>query len=160
MLGKTISYAPALESDDTAIRTRRVFRKLLSSIGRDLVPEDQDALWDELMRLMAHHQKRTDATPLAALNRIFRELVPPQFGAFVVDLKSCKANREQFSWEQLSDLVRKDTTAMEPSHVGDPIIVVAIENNMYVVDGRRRVNRWVAKRCSGYLEAIVVQCRS
>lgn len=116
------------------------------------------ALWNEVDRVMAFHQKPIDRTPIHALNRIFLELVHGQLVVPSINPHKWQVRQEEFACEQLLTFVRKDTSTTNPRYTGDPIVVVEFQECVYVVDGRRRINELVSNRAAGRLSALVIRC--
>lgn len=130
---------------------------LRGEVGMKVSAEDTE-LWSEVKRLLSHHQKNSDQTPLAALNRIFREFHAERTDLQDISSENCQIRSSALTWKQAANLERKDTNASNPRYSGDPVVAVEFEGKTYVVDGRRRVNRLVSNKCQNPLPTLIISC--
>lgn len=120
---------------------------------------NEEKLWVDVERVLSHHQKQSDATPIDVLNRLFGEYFKGRQDVVQLSKDSCRVRVEKLSWESLDSIVRKDKISRTPRHTGDPVVAVSYGGNMYLIDGRRRVNKWVHERRQDPLKVLILEYR-
>ncbi len=113
---------------------------------------NRDDLWAEVFDQLKHHQKRTDCTPLEALNRILGyykisgtpHVDPAQVAAI---------ERKSLSRKEV-ELIETLHERSEPYVIRRPVVIVRYGGGSYIVDGNKRVNYWLA---SGETELDVIE---
>lgn len=118
---------------------------------------DDSWLWSETERVLSYHQKKSDPTPLDALNRLFREHLKGCKDVPSLGRDSCSIRIEKLGWTDLDRLSRKDKETRNPRYKGDPIVAIEFEGKAYLVDGRRRVNQCVFDQSQDTLDVLFVK---
>jgi hypothetical protein len=110
--------------------------------------------WRKLWEVLDHHKKRW--TPQHALNRLFGEHYP---GVKLPPLSPETATVREAEWstEQLDATVRPDRETTGPARFDAPVVVVMWKGRPHLVDGRRRVNHWVAVRSSELHPVLIIE---
>lgn len=125
--------------------------------GNAMRKTDQKSLWKEIERVLSYHQKASDPTPIHTLNRLFREHLTECKASFIIDKENCRVFIEDVGWEQADQLIQPDRVTRNPSHMGEPIVVVVYQGARYLIDGRRRVNQCVYERSQAPLTALLIE---
>ncbi len=100
---------------------------------------DTDALWNRVHAAFKAHQiPRIDLTPQMALNRIAAKCIHVSF-----DQSNCMVHEESLSLDDLRQLKRYDEKDDRPHREDGSIVVLVYEGERVVIDGRRRVNKWL-----------------
>lgn len=103
-------------------------------------------LWGELNGLMCYHQKRHDPSPMAAVNRLFGEFFHSKRPPVAITEQNTVISRGQWSPQELDAIERKDLPKLGSKGLFCPAVVVEYGGAKYLIDGRRRVNQWVAEK--------------
>ena len=110
-------------------------------------------LWDQAHRAFkAHRVPGIDADEQAALNRIAAKCLRISF-----DETNCTIREEIFDLESLRRLTIFDKKDSSPHRDCEPIVVLSFKGEQYVIDGRRRVNAWLAAGKPQSRRAIVIE---
>ncbi len=105
-------------------------------------------LWGELNGLMCYHRKRRDDSPMVAVNRLFGEFFSGNNPPVTITEDNTAISRVEWLTAQLDKIERKDRTAVGSKGLFCPVVVVEHRGAKYLIDGRRRVNQWVAEQSS------------
>src|SRR5689334_2006861 len=112
----------------------------------------RDPLWDEIDRaFLKHGVHPADQTPEVKLNRIAGKCVL----AWLCP-ESCTVQKEAIPFKDLKTLKRYDDPKGPPAWEIEPIVVLKIEGNRYVIDGRRRVWKWIKDGVDRSRTAIII----
>jgi len=118
------------------------------------VEPPNDDLWDQVYAAFEAHRLPTDPSAQAALNRIAAKcLRSEEVKSF--DPSNCGLRQELLSAEDLRTLERYHQKT-NPQRTHDPIVVLEFEGRRLVVDGNKRVNKWVADATSQLRSAIII----
>jgi hypothetical protein len=113
---------------------------------------EQEIVWNRVWGILDYHKK--NATPLFALNRLFREQVSNAPG---ISTSTATVRLEQWTTGQLDQTVRKDRSTTGPARLDVAVVVVQWKGVFYLIDGRRRVNTWVAKEDRALHDVFIVE---
>ena len=98
-----------------------------------------DALWKRVYNAFKAHRISAEAqTPSVNLNRIAAKCIGIWF-----DPSNCTVHEEFLSLDDLRQLKRYDEKDDRPHREDSSIVVLVYEGERVVIDGRRRVNKWL-----------------
>jgi hypothetical protein len=101
---------------------------------------DANFLWRQVHAAFHAHQIRgIDRTPQMAMDRIAAKCIGLSFNP-----DNCDVQEEVLSLDDLKKLKRYHKEA-NPQRNGDPIIVLVYGGHRFVIDGNKRVNKWVSE---------------
>ena len=99
---------------------------------------ETDAVWGRVRDAFKAHQiPGIDLTPQMALNRIAAKCIHLSF-----DPSNCRVYEESLSTDELRQLVRYHERD-DPERDGGSIVVLVYKGQRFVIDGNKRVNKWV-----------------
>jgi hypothetical protein len=99
---------------------------------------DTDALWDRVRDAFKAHQiPGIDRTPQMALGRLAAKCILLSFNG-----SNCTVREEYLSLDELQQLIRYHDNA-HAKRDGGPIVVLVYEGQRFVIDGNKRVNKWL-----------------
>ena len=120
----------------------------------------EESLWSQILGLLSHHQKpKRDAAPLDAINRLFGEHFKRGARLPRITPQTWTARVEHWSTAELARLRRKDHDARDPRHKSYPVVAVLYRADYFLIDGRRRVNRWLYENAPGSHIVLVISSR-
>ena len=105
---------------------------------------NDEALWDRTEELLRYHQKKSDPTPVDALNRLFHEAAS-KARSIRLSKANCRVMSESWSTGRLAGLYRRHDQA-NPDHEECPVLVVCWREKHYLIDGANRINKWVKEQ--------------
>jgi hypothetical protein len=112
----------------------------------------RDPLWDEVDRAFhAHWLPKEDQTATVNLNRIAGKCVLTR-----LQPETCTVHQETLTSEELKRLKLYDQSTTPPALEREPIIVVEIDGVRHVIDGRRRVMKWIREGSTQSRTAIIM----
>jgi hypothetical protein len=114
-----------------------------------------NALWGQVFDAFDAHRIRGDHTPQMALNRIAGKRI----GCIAVsfDPSTCDIHEEVLPLEGLRRLKRYNEHATDPQWDVEPIVVLVYEGQRFVIDGQRRVTKWLNEGIEQPRAAIIVE---
>jgi len=125
--------------------------------GKENPPTD-DELWRQVAEAFEPHRLDTDPDWLAALNRIAAKCLASG-GASVFNSSSCAIRGQVLTPSQLSSLkTYRDKTT--PGRIQEPIVVLEFAGESWVIDGNKRVNKWVAEHDTQPRRAVIITSRT
>ena len=113
---------------------------------------DTDALWVRVHAAFKAHQiPHIDLTPQMALNRIAAKCIHLSF-----DQSNCMVHEESLSIDDLRQLTRYPNED-PPQRDGGSIVVLVYEGQRFVIDGNKRVNKWLKEGSTELRSALIVE---
>lgn len=113
---------------------------------------DPDALWARVYAAFeGHKQPPIDPTPQATLDRIAAKCIHVSFNR-----SNCTVHEEFLSLDDLRQLKRYDEKDDRPHREDGSIVVLVYEGERVVIDGRRRVNKWLKEGSIEPRSALVI----
>lgn len=115
--------------------------------------------WNQVFEALRYHDRRgADPTALASLNRVFRK-VTRAGDAPLPELspRTCHIECLQLDLAALAQLRRYHTRSTPKRESRMPLIAVAHDDGLYVVDGHNRLNRQLAQGAPERAEVIVIR---
>jgi len=87
-----------------------------------------------------------DSTPIKALNRLFKEYWPQNVEIPEIHVSDLVIEKQQWDIDKLQKIKRKDktTTSEKVKNSKCPVVVLVWKGENYLIDGRRRINTWIA----------------
>ncbi len=114
---------------------------------------DPDALWARVYAAFeGHKQPPIDPTPQATLDRIAAKCIRVSFAP-----SNCTVHEEFLSLDELRQLKRYDEKDDRPHREDGSIVVLVYEGERVVIDGRRRVNKWVNEGSTEPRSALIIE---
>ncbi len=116
---------------------------------------DTDALWVQVRAAFQPHRilpDIIDLTPQMALNRIAAKCIGLSF-----DPSNCTVREESLSLDDLRRLKRYDEKDDRPNRESGSIVVLVYKGERVVIDGRRRVNKWVNDESTVRRSALIIE---
>jgi hypothetical protein len=118
---------------------------------------DANSLWAEAYEAFTWHQPHLpDPTEQMALDRLAWKCTRESFNP-----DTCDIHEETLSLEALKQLEvysKDDTVADKPDK--EPIVVLLYKGRRLVIDGRRRVNRWIEQKDHTPRRALIITPKS
>ncbi|MCH7725479.1 MAG: hypothetical protein IH991_03195 [Planctomycetes bacterium] len=118
----------------------------------------QRELWIDVDSALLKHRKLRDKTGNDVLNRLVKKLrdrgeqgIPDER----LGIHNCQLKVEFLATEELSRFERHSKT--NPYCETSPIILVAFDKQRHLLDGGRRINKWVAESSANRHRTIVIQ---
>jgi hypothetical protein len=115
---------------------------------------DAKGLWDRVRAAFKAHQTPIDSTPQAALNRIAAKCI-----GFSFDPSNCDVHEEHLTLDELRRLKRHSEDDGRPHREVEPIVVLVYGGQRFVIDGRRRVTKWLNEGIDRPRAAIIITPR-
>jgi hypothetical protein len=113
---------------------------------------DGDALWDQVRAAFEAHQiPGIDHTPQMALDRIAAKCIHLSFND-----SNCTVREQALSLDDLRHLRCYHDNA-HPERDGDSIVVLVHEGQRFVIDGNKRVNKWVKEGSTERRSALIIE---
>ena len=114
---------------------------------------DAEELWQQIHESFKHNHliRGFDSDPQAAMDRVAMKCL-----GFSFNSTNCTVREEMLEAAALHKLVLKHGRT-KPFHLKDPIVVLVYEGKRFVIDGNRRVNKWIKQKEKGPFKAIVVE---
>ena len=113
---------------------------------------DTDALWERVHDAFKAHQiEGIDHTTQMALDRIAAKCIRLSF-----NLLNCTVREEFLSLDELRQLKRYHDED-QPSQDWGSIVVLIYKGERVVIDGNKRVNKWVKKGSTELRSALVIE---
>ena len=117
----------------------------------------ESELWRQVQASFEPHRLPTDKTAQAALNRIAQKCrKTPEWRPF--DEATCTIREQTLEARELAKLTRFHNRKT-PAWVCEPIVVLEIDGKLLVIEGNKRVNKWIAERASPPRRAIILAPR-
>ena len=114
---------------------------------------DPDALWARVYAAFeGHKQPPIDPTPQATLDRIAAKCIHVSFNR-----SNCTVREESLSLDDLRQLKRYDENDDRPNWEGGSIVVLVYKGQRVVIDGRRRVNKWLNEGSTERRSALIIE---
>ena len=114
---------------------------------------DTDALWERVHDAFKAHQiEGIDHTTQMALDRIAAKCIRLSF-----NLLNCTVREEFLSLDDLRRLKRYDEKDDRPNRESGSIVVLVYKGERVVIDGNKRVNKWVKEGSSERRSALVIE---
>ena len=114
------------------------------------------ALWDQVRAAFKAHQiKGIDHTPQMALDRIPAKGIRLSFNP-----DNCDVHEETLSLDNLTQLRRYSEDDDRPAdgyEDKEPIVVLAYQGQRIVIDGRRRVTRWINRNDPTLRRVLIIE---
>ncbi|MBI3356128.1 MAG: hypothetical protein HY038_05055 [Nitrospirae bacterium] len=101
-----------------------------------------------------HRVPPPDKTPQETLDRVAAKCIRVSFNP-----KNCKVRQETLSFEDLKGLKRYSEDDHHPSWEVDPIVVLVYQGRRFIIDGRRRVTKWVNEENTTPRRALIIEPR-
>jgi len=121
------------------------------------VEPPNDDLWDQVHAAFEAHRLPTDPNAQAALNRIAAKcLGSVEVESF--DPSNCGVRQELLSAGDLRTLERYHRKT-NPGRTHEPIVVLEFGGRRLVVDGNKRVNKWIADGALELRSVIIITPR-
>ena len=113
---------------------------------------DTDALWKRVDDAFKDHRIRLeDQTPQVNLNRIAAKCIGIRF-----DSSNCTVHEEWLSPDELRRLKRFHDDN-QPSRDWGSIVVLVYKGERVVIDGNKRVNKWVNEESTVLRSALIIE---
>jgi len=113
---------------------------------------DTDALWDQVYAAFDAH--KVPQTPQVTLNRIATKCIGLSF-----DPSNCDIHEEILTLDELRRLNRYSEDDDRPHWDVEPIVVLAYNGQRIVIDGRRRVTKWLKEGRTKPRLALIIEPR-
>jgi hypothetical protein len=114
----------------------------------------KDDLWQQAFQAFEAHRLATDPNAQAALDRIASKCLRlGERRSF--DPSNCTIRQEVLNAEDLPTLERYHNKKT-PGRIHEPIVLLEIDGRRLVIDGNKRVNRWIAERATSARAAILI----
>ena len=115
---------------------------------------DADILWRQIHAAFeAHRIPGIDRTPQMAMDRIAAKCI-----GFSFSPDNCEVDEEVLSLDNLKQLKRYHKEA-NPARNDEPIIVLVYDGDRFVIDGNKRVNKWVNDEDATSRRALIVRMK-
>ena len=118
------------------------------------VPPTAEQVWRHVEEAFEPHRQETDPNWVAALNRIAVKCLAFG-GASVFNSSTCTIREEVLTPSQVSSL-RTYGDNKTPGRMQEPIVVLEFAGSRWVIDGNKRVNKWVAERDNQPRRAVII----
>lgn len=115
---------------------------------------DIDPLWHQAYEAFTWHQHHlSDPTPQMALDRVAWKCIRQSFNP-----DTCNIHEERLTLEELKqlELYSKDDAAPHKPDK-EPIVVLVYGGQRIVIDGRRRVTRWIKQNDPTLRHALIIE---
>lgn len=113
---------------------------------------DTDALWVRVRAAFEAHQiPGIDHTPQMALDRIAAKCIHLSFND-----SNCTVREECLLLDELRQL-RRYHDNVHPKRDSGPIIVLVYEGQRFIIDGNKRVNKWVEQGSAEPRSALIIE---
>lgn len=114
---------------------------------------DPEELWRQIRESFEWHRIRGfDSDAQAAMDRVAMKCLGYSFND-----TNCTVREETLDETSLQKLKLRLGQTSEPRRSGGPIVLLRYGGEMYVIDGNRRVNKWIKQKSKGPFRAIVVE---
>jgi hypothetical protein len=115
---------------------------------------DADAMWDQVYDAFKDHKIRPiDQSPQVNLNRIAAKYIGGSF-----DPSNCDIHEEVLTPDELRQLKRYSEDDAVPHRPDEEPIVVLVHNGQrFVIDGRRRVTKWLKEENPKSRLALIIE---
>ena len=114
---------------------------------------DPVELWRQIHESFEWHRiKGFDSDAQAAMDRVAMKCLGYSFND-----TNCTVREELLKWASLHELKLRPGQTTEPRRLGGAIVVLVYEGKRFVIDGSRRVNKWIKQKSKGPFRAIVVE---
>ena len=115
---------------------------------------EAEVLWSQIHAAFKAHQiPRIDQTPQMAMDLIAAKCIGLSFNP-----DNCDVNEVMLSLDDLKQLKRYHKEA-NPKRDGDAIVVLVHDGYQFVIDGNKRVNKWVNDEDATPRRALIVKVK-
>ena len=118
---------------------------------------DSNPLWDEVHEAFKWHQNHLpDPNPQMALDRVEAKCIRLSFNP-----DNCDIREERLSLDELKQLVlysNDDAASHKPDK--EPIVILVYGGQRLVIDGRRRVTKWIKQNDHTPRRALIITSKT
>lgn len=120
---------------------------------------ETNILWHQALAAFAPHQLRgIDHTPQMALDRVAVKCLRISLKLFF-NSSNCNISQTLLPFSELDKLTRYDKLDANPHCECEPIVVLVYNGQRYVIDGRRRVTKWLNEDSTKPRLALIIEPR-
>jgi hypothetical protein len=111
---------------------------------------DAERIWCGVLHILSYHSRKKRESPEETLNRIFGECLSKSFKELARDRPMLSRDNlspkaEEWPFSSLAKLQRKHTRTEIQGCEDTPIVVVRYRNRDCLIDGTKRINKWLAE---------------